>query len=126
MADEILLKWGTLKGWRVESEAYLEALQAYADAGQFSAGAATQHDTDAQKDALCAAIDAVSASGGTIQNDWTGAMMTADEAKQYVREYGQVTPALRLIRTHWREFITGLPVMAACVALFSLVWIVTP
>jgi len=37
-----------------------------------------------------------------------------------------MTPALRLIRTHWREFITGLPVMALAGAFFTLVWIVTP
>jgi hypothetical protein len=34
--------------------------------------------------------------------------------------------ALNLIRNYPREFITGLPVMAACVALFVLIWIVTP
>jgi hypothetical protein len=34
--------------------------------------------------------------------------------------------ALDLIRSHPREFIMGLPVMAVCIALFTLVWIVTP
>jgi hypothetical protein len=37
-----------------------------------------------------------------------------------------MTAALRLIRNHPREFISGLPVMALACALFTLVWIVTP
>jgi hypothetical protein len=34
--------------------------------------------------------------------------------------------ALNLIRSHPREFITGLPVMVLACAFFTLVWIVTP
>lgn len=33
---------------------------------------------------ICEVIDALD---GTIQNDWTGKMMTKDEAKAYIMEY---------------------------------------
>lgn len=85
MSEHLLLKWGTLKGWNLESDAAMAALQKYADAGEVSASAMAQHDTDAQKQALCDLIDAVD---GEIQNDWSGEMMTKDEAKSYVLNYG--------------------------------------
>jgi len=84
MAEELLLKWGTLKGWRLESEASKAAMQRYIDGGDVSMGAMQQSDTDAQKQAIYDLIDAVD---GPIQNDWSGEMMTKDQAKQYVREY---------------------------------------
>ncbi len=84
MADELLLKWGTLKGWDCESEPFTTALQKYMDTGKHAYGAAQQCDTDEQKAALCEAIDACD---GEIQNDWTGEIMTKDEAKKYVLEY---------------------------------------
>lgn len=86
MQDRLLLKWGTLKGYELESEGSREALRMYAEAGPISAnGAMTQRDTPEQKEALCALIDAIE---GTIRNDWSGDIMTKDEAKTYVREYG--------------------------------------
>lgn len=81
--ESLLLKWGTLKGWDFKHEATLDAAKHYASFGM-SAGAMTQHDTDEQKEALCALIDVLD---GKIQNDWTGETMTKDEAKKYVREY---------------------------------------
>lgn len=85
MSEEyLLLKWGTLKGWNLQSEASLAAAKAYANAGSVSASAMSQHDTPEQKQALCDLIDAVD---GPIQNDWSGEMMSKDEAKQYVMEY---------------------------------------
>lgn len=84
--DELLLKWGTLKGWWLKSEAALAAFKAYAETGTHSAGAMSQRDTPEQKAALCALIDAID---GTIQNDWSGEAMTKDEAKAYVTGYGQ-------------------------------------
>lgn len=83
--DRLLLKWGTLKGWDLKSEAARAAAKAYADAGSMSASAMLQRDTDAQKEALCNLIDAID---GTIVNDWSGDEMTKDEAKEYVRSYG--------------------------------------
>lgn len=84
MAEHLLLKWGTLKGWDVESEACMAALRKYHD-DPVSFGAMQRRDTDAQKDAICELIDALD---GEIVNDWSGETMSKDEAKKYVREYG--------------------------------------
>jgi len=81
--DELLLKWGTLKGWHLKSEASRAALQKYTEFGM-AMGAMQQRDTPEQKQALCDLIDAID---GTIENDWTGEKMTKDEAKKYVTEY---------------------------------------
>lgn len=78
------LKWGTLKGWKLETEAEMAALQALADLGSRSMSVMSQKDTLEQKAALCALIDAVE---GPIWNDWTGKKMSKEEAKAYVLEY---------------------------------------
>ena len=83
--ESLLLKWGTLKGWDLKSEASREAARTYFGTGSHSAGCMSQHDTAEQKQALCALIDAID---GYIQNDWSGEMMTKDQAKAYVLEYG--------------------------------------
>jgi hypothetical protein len=85
-SEYLLLKWGTLKGWSIKSDAARAAAQAYLDIGEHSLSAMAQHDTDEQKAALCALIDAID---GPITNDWSGEDMTKDEAKKYVLEYGQ-------------------------------------
>lgn len=84
MTEYLLLKWGTLKGWNVESEAALAALRAYSEAGDVAMGAMQQHDTPDQKQALCDLIDAI---GGPITNDWSGDVMSKDDAKKYIIEY---------------------------------------
>lgn len=84
MSDLLLLKWGTLKGWNLESEAAKRAAQVYMGAGSHSLSAMAQRDTDEQKKALCDLIDAID---GTITNDWSGEDMSKDEAKRYVMEY---------------------------------------
>jgi hypothetical protein len=86
MSDEhLLLKWGTLKGWGDlrGNQAAVEAWKRY-HAEPVSLGVMSQRDTDAQKQALCDLIDAVN---GPIENDWSGEIMTKDEAKKYVMEY---------------------------------------
>lgn len=86
MAEYLLLKWGTLKGWNLgDNDAARAAAQRY-QAGGMSMSAAAQHDTPEQKLALCDMIDAID---GPITNDWTGEEMSKDEAKKYVLEYGQ-------------------------------------
>ena len=85
MSEHLLLKWGTIKGWSFESEATLAAARRYSEAGKVSASAMSQHDTFEQKQALCDIIDALD---GPIQNDWSGEMMTKEEAKNYVLTYG--------------------------------------
>ena len=54
--------------------------------GGVSESAIAQHDTAEQKQALCNLIDAID---GNIQNDWSGELLTKDEAKKYVMEYGK-------------------------------------
>lgn len=85
MSEHLLLKWGTLKGWKVESEKSIAALKKYSS-GPMSYGAMTQHDTPEQKAALCELIDAID---GEIENDWEGTVMTKEEAKEYVMGYGK-------------------------------------
>lgn len=84
MTDSLVLKWGTLKGWDLESEAARIAMRAYHEAGPISMSAMAQRDNPAQQDALCALIDAID---GEIYNDWTGENLSKEEAKKYVREY---------------------------------------
>lgn len=45
-----------------------------------------QRQTPEQRELICDIIDAVD---GEIWNDWDGVTMSKDEAKKYVREYGQ-------------------------------------
>ena len=83
--ESLLLKWGTIKGWKFDEDGPAFALlQKYADIGM-AMGAMQQQDTPEQKRLICDIIDAVD---GQIQNDWTGKIMTKDEAKKYVIEYG--------------------------------------
>jgi hypothetical protein len=58
MAEHLLLKWGTLKGWDLESEASMSALKKYR-AEPTAWGCAQQRDTETQKAALCELIGAV-------------------------------------------------------------------
>lgn len=81
--DRLKLKWGTLKGWDLKSEKAVAAAQKYADFG-ISLSAMAQQDSTEQKHALCDLIDAID---GEIQNDWSGEIMTKDEAKSYVMNY---------------------------------------
>lgn len=83
MSEHLLLKWGSLKGWELESEASMTALRKFHE-DPASMSAAMQRNTDHQVEALCELIDAVD---GEIVNDWSGETMTKDEAKKYVREY---------------------------------------
>ena len=89
MADKddkewLLLKWGTLKGWILKNEDSREILKRYAELGH-ALGAIQQEDTPEQKELICQLIDIID---GDIENDWTGKMMTKDQAKEYIRTYG--------------------------------------
>lgn len=84
MADEyLLLKWGTLKGWQVETPECKKILAEYCDLGM-SAGAMQQVDTPEHKALICKLIDMID---GPITNDWTGEDMSKEAAKKYVMEY---------------------------------------
>ena len=82
-SEYLLLKWGTLKGWKIETEASREALKRYVESGM-SASTMAQQDTPEQKQLLCALIDVID---GPITNDWSGEEMTKDKAKKYVLDY---------------------------------------
>jgi len=80
----LLLKWGTLKGWGNLTLEQVDALNKYASLG-LSASAICQKDTTAHKEALCAAIDLFE--DYQITSDWTGEVMTIEQAKKYVMEF---------------------------------------
>ena len=83
--ESLTLKWGTLKGWDLKSAKSKEIMRRYAALGM-SFGAMQQDDTPEQKTIICELIDAID---GEIDNDWTGEVMTKDEAKAYVMNYGK-------------------------------------
>lgn len=78
--EHLLLKWGTLKGWHLTSDAAKTLLREYSEIG-VSAGAMSQIDTPRQKEILCKLIDLCE---GPITNDWSGQSMTKEEAKAYI------------------------------------------
>jgi hypothetical protein len=82
----LTLKWGNVKGWDgfAEGTPARAALEKWADSGQGIS--AMQRQTPEQRELICDIIDAVD---GEIWNDWDGIAMSKDEAKKYVREYGQ-------------------------------------
>jgi hypothetical protein len=80
--DYLLLKWHTLKGWRISSKAGQAALKRYFDLG-VSVSGMLQHDSPEQKRLLCEVIDACE---GPIQSDWTGEYFSKQHAKDYVME----------------------------------------
>lgn len=85
--DVLTLKWGGLKAWQMLSKKGEAAFEAYLNAGKLSMSGMANRQTDKQKLALCALIDAVNTSH--IYNDWTGKDMTKAEAKEYVMESGR-------------------------------------
>ena len=83
--ESIALKFGTLKGWRNLSPSTIEILQEYADLGM-SMSTMQQQDTPEQKRLLCKAIRNLN---GTIYDDWSGEIISQDEAVEYVMEYNR-------------------------------------
>jgi len=84
--NHISLKWGTLKEWNFSGlpEAQ-ELFKKYCDLGS-SASAMMQDDSPEQKEIICKLIDLMP---GDIYLDWDDRYVSKDEAKKYVREYGQ-------------------------------------
>ena len=83
--SDLLLKWGTLKGWDFEgNEKAIELLKKYVVLGR-AMSAMAQKDTPEQKELICQMIDAVD----EIQNDWYGNIMPKQDAKDYVMSYGK-------------------------------------
>jgi len=79
----LLLKWGTVKGWRDFQDGECKDLLAkYLD--DSPASCMLDNPDESQKMILCELIDKLD---GTIWNDWDDKEMTKDEAKKYVMEY---------------------------------------
>lgn len=85
MTESLLLKWGTIKGWDNFSEKSQEIVSRFYEDGMCMSAMADKPD-EKRKVILCELIDQLD---GEICNDWSGEMMTKDEAKKYVMEYGQ-------------------------------------
>jgi hypothetical protein len=83
MVETLLLKWGTLKAWRVKNARAMELLQKYHELGS-SMSAAEQRDTPEQKQIICDLIDCID---GEIRSDWSGETLSKEDAKKYVLEY---------------------------------------
>jgi len=83
--DHLRFKWGTLKSWKLNSPLGKELLTKYFALGDSGAGM-TQHDTDEQKELIYQMIDECD---GSLGSDWTGEYFTRQQAKDYIREYGQ-------------------------------------
>lgn len=82
--NRIILKWGTLKGWDIKTDAARAALKKYhEDPVCFSV--MMQRDTPKQKEAIAQLIDCCD----EIELDWEGKTVTRDEAKAYILNYGK-------------------------------------
>lgn len=82
MMNSLTLKFGTVKGWDLESQEAIDALNEWAKHG-VSMSVMSQNDSAEQKEALIKAIDFMD----EIWNDWEGTIMTKEEAKEYIRNY---------------------------------------
>lgn len=83
-SDEyILLKWGTLKGWKLNSIKGQKLLQEYQAIGT-SSSVMLQKDSERQRELIIEMIDVCD---GVIKSDWTGEYFTKDEAEKYINEY---------------------------------------
>ena len=88
LKDFIALKWGTIKGWDIETPDVLELLKKYISLGS-SMSAMAQRDTPEQKQIICQMIDLAACE--TIYLDWDGKDVSKEEAKNYVMTYGDNT-----------------------------------
>lgn len=83
MAEHLLLKWGTVKGWDGLTDNSVEIMKRYFADGVPMSAAADHPDND-RRVILCELIDQFD---GEIQNDWSGEKMSKDDAKKYVMDY---------------------------------------
>lgn len=81
--DYIILKWGTLKDFRIGSQDGEKLIEKYRSLGTSSA--MTQNDSEEQKEIICRIIDASNAN--RILLDWNGKYVSKHEAKKYVMNY---------------------------------------
>lgn len=84
--NTLQLKWGSVKGWDLETPEAKSALQKWADFGE-NVSAMMHRDTPEQQQALLAAIDHMD----EIYLEWDGKYVSREEAKEYVLNYGKET-----------------------------------
>ena len=83
MGNKLTLKWGSVKGWDLETTEAFAAMKKWSDYGT-TMSAMAQKDTPEQKLALLDAIDLMD----EIWLDWEGKKVSREEAKEYVMNYG--------------------------------------
>ena len=83
--DHIVLKWGTLKEWKLTSKKGKELLREYIEIGA-SLSAMAQKDTPRQMELICEMIDECP---GDVLLAWEEKYVGKEEAKRYVIEYGR-------------------------------------
>lgn len=83
MTESLLLKWGTIKSWHDLTERSIEIMTRYFENGVPMSCIADQPDSN-RKHILCELIDQLN---GEIHNDWSGEMMSKEEAKKYIMDY---------------------------------------
>lgn len=81
--ENLLLKWGTVKGWDNFTEKSQEIVGRYFEDGVSMSAMADRPD-EKRRAILCELIDQLD---GEIHNDWSGEKMSKEEAKKYVQEY---------------------------------------
>lgn len=82
--ETLALKWGTVNGWDNLSEKSQEILYRYYADGEPMSAMMDRPDAG-RKAILCELIDQLD---GEIWNDWDGVVMSKEEAKKYITEYG--------------------------------------
>lgn len=82
--DYLLLKWGSLKGWNLESNEEARKLLKKWGEGGVEMSAMAQNDTPEQKAILC---DLIRIHTGLIVNDWDGNEYTKEQAIDYIMNY---------------------------------------
>ncbi len=83
----LLLKWGTIKGWNIPDGKPLDLLSEIMSNKSMSAMANRLNDNE--KERVCELIDGLDKLGASFQNDWCGTKYTAQEAKDYIINYGE-------------------------------------
>jgi len=83
MAERLLLKWGTVKGWDSLTDKSVELINRFFAGGVSMSCIADDPDQE-RRIILCELIDQLN---GEIHNDWSGEMMSKEEAKKYIMDY---------------------------------------
>jgi hypothetical protein len=86
MAESLTLKWGTIKAYSGLSDKSRKIIERFF-ADDYPMSCMLDKPDDARKEILCELIDQLDSE--TIYLDWDAKDVSKEEAKKYVREYGQ-------------------------------------